>query len=156
MAFRIEYASRRAEVWAWYWKSWRRTLWKTHLAVFLIALTAVFLSGGGTNHPIKSIISAAGVGSLLIASMVVYPQIMFKPKTRIILMGSDGIETSIGNISARRTWGEMRSVLEEDGSIVLTVKNGNAFIVPARAFPSADVRADFLAFAQHSIPSRAA
>jgi len=126
-------------------------LWKIHLAILLIASTAMFFSGSGLSHPTPSFLAAIGFGLAAVGLMVVYPQAMFKLKARVLLVGPDGIETTVGKLSGRRAWGDVRSVSEEDGCIVLTVKNGNAFIVPPRAFASADIRADFLAYARRSI-----
>ena len=60
-----------------------------------------------------------------------------------------------GNVSgkhaARRSWKEIRSVSEADGCIVILRRNGNAFVVPARAFGSTEERQRFFAFAQSCI-----
>jgi PHD/YefM family antitoxin component YafN of YafNO toxin-antitoxin module len=53
------------------------------------------------------------------------------------------LTTSIGKISESRAWTEVRSVEERGGSVVITGKNKNAFIVPDRAFASNVKRREF-------------
>ena len=76
---------------------------------------------------------------------------MFKPQVRTLEIDKDGIATTSGKHAARRSWKEIRSVSEADGCIVILRRNGNAFVVPARAFGSTEERQRFFAFAQSCI-----
>lgn len=93
---------------------------------------------------------AVAVGLAAIIWMPLFPLIMFKPQTRTLTVDEDGISTIIGSKSAVRTWPQIRSVADEEGTIVITGKNENSFIIPARAFESEAVRAEFFDYAKQN------
>jgi hypothetical protein len=72
-----------------------------------------------------------------------WPQIRFKSAARSLTINAQGLTTSIGKILASRLWRDVQSVDERDGVVVITGKNRNALIVPARAFPNDDARREF-------------
>ena len=73
----------------------------------------------------------------------VLPQLLFKSQERILNVGPEGWDTQIGKKKGARSWGEVASVQEDSGKVVITNKNGNALIVPERAFISSDDRDRF-------------
>jgi hypothetical protein len=151
MSFKIEYASRWGEIWNWYWRAWRKRLWKTHLLTFLAvgvaAMAGLSAKGRGTISP-TSFLVAPAFGLLSILWMPIYPQLRFNPQVRSLEVDQDGISTTIGRLSARRSWEDVLSISEEDDVIVILGRNGNAFLVPARAFTSIEEKRAFLSFAQ--------
>jgi hypothetical protein len=152
VSFKIEYASRRREVWGWYWRAWRRRLWKIHTIAFLAVAATVGLeakeSGGA---PAACISLALALGFLSVAWMPIHPLLMFKSQTRTLEMNQDGISTVIGKLSVQRSWNDIQSVSEQDTSIIIVGRNGNAFIVPRRAFVSEEERRLFLSYAKNSV-----
>jgi hypothetical protein len=52
--------------------------------------------------------------------------------------------TRIGNISGSKTWAHVAWISELEGKVVIRGKNGNALIMPSRAFPSTAERQHFL------------
>ena len=151
MTFKIEYASKRSEVWNWYWRSWLRSLWKVHLAAFLVVSASVYVLAGGQSRSVWSVFDAIGIGVLTVSVMPLYPQLMFKPQVRVFEVDADGIQTSIAKRSAKLAWGDIRSISEDQGYIVFTGKNGNAFIIPPRAFASPIMQDEFLSFVRRSM-----
>jgi len=142
MARTVQYASTRSEVWRWYWRSWRRRLWIKHAVLFLAIFVSVLMLRPG------SIALAAAVGLTAIIWMPFFPLIRFKPQTRSLTVAERGISTVIGPRSAVLTWPQIRSVAEEDGAVIITSKNENASIVPAREFESETARAEFCYYAK--------
>ena len=43
MPLTVEYSSMRAEVWSWYWRAWKRRLWRIHLLLFVMTALSVYL-----------------------------------------------------------------------------------------------------------------
>jgi hypothetical protein len=148
-SIRIQYFSLRSEVWRFYWRSWRQRLWKFHLFIFGSFTVVVFVCAilGGTAPSVAGV-NAFGWGLLSIVWLPLYPLLKFKPQMRVLEISAEGISTAIGKLSARRSWHEIASITEADGNFVILGKNGNAFIVPPRAFDSDNSRLAFLAFAQ--------
>jgi hypothetical protein len=136
----------------WYWRSWRQRLWKFHLFIFCTFTVVTFVCAvlGGTA-PLAAGVYAFVWGLLSIVWLPIYPQLRFKPQTRVLEISEEGISTTIGKISARRSWDEVASITEADRNIFILGKNGNAFIVPPRAFDSEDGRIAFLVFAQNAL-----
>jgi hypothetical protein len=151
-SIRIEYSSLRSEVWKFYWRSWRQRWWKTHLLVFVGVTTAVFVGLHRQGFsPSGEGMFACGCGFLSIVWMPIFPLVRFKPQTRVLEINAEGISTTIGKLSAQRSWHEIVSITEADGNIILLAKSGNAFIVPPRAFDSETARLAFLEFAKSAL-----
>jgi hypothetical protein len=145
----IRYSSRRAEVWNWYWRSWLKGLWLVHLA-FAVAICAWAFALRGSASPEVSILRGLGTSALVVAAMVLYPQLMFKRQERTLIANEDGVRTTIGRRSGSKTWSEISSISEQQGYIILSSRKKNAFIVPPRAFGSDEERTDFLNFVKRA------
>jgi len=151
MARTVQYASTRSEVWRWYWRAWWKRLWVFHVVVFLSVCGVVLLLLWTNDlvRPANVVLAVAG-GLVAIVWMPLFPIIQFKPQTRTLTLEERGITTALGSKSAVPTWGQIRSVADEDGAIVIVGKNENAFIIPARAFVSEAERAEFLDYAKRA------
>ena len=147
----LHYTSQRNEVWQWYWKTWRERLWKLHVPLFVILSVSFFVIAGGPSHPPSSIIVAIALTLGALAFMVVYPQLRFKPQRRFLVLNEDGLRTTIGKKSGSRSWREIKSVAELSGYVIITGKNGNAFIIPPRAFDSLATRESVLSFVKAAL-----
>ena len=149
MPIEIRYSSRRAEVWNWYWRSWLKGFWRVHLAVTVV-ICALAFALRGSAPPEVSILRGLVTSALVVAAMVLYPQLMFKRQERTLIANEDGVQTTIGRLSGSKTWREISSISEQQGYIVLSTRKKNALIVPPRAFGSDEERADFLNFVKHA------
>jgi hypothetical protein len=136
----LRYRSTRREVWQWYWRAWRQRLWRTHvLLVWTVATATLLRTGLSARH----VALGLALGVLAVAWLPLVPVIAFKSNERTLRVDERGIDTSIGRLSATRAWGDVAAIDEQAGTIVIALKNGNAFIVPARAFGSDEERATF-------------
>jgi len=72
------------------------------------------------------------------------PQIKLKKEERILEVNPDGWSTHIGKIYGSRKWEEVKSIVEEDNRIIITGINGNALIIPERAFNDTQEKQVFL------------
>jgi hypothetical protein len=135
----IEYTSSRQEVWSFYWYQWRRKrLWLIQLSIALV----VFLLALGFFA--SNIIVAALIGIISVAWMPLFPLIMFKVSRRTLQIDSNGISTTIGAISGKKSWNEIEIIEKVGDKICIFGKNGNGFIVPPRAFKNSDDADAFL------------
>jgi hypothetical protein len=157
MHFKIEYTSRRGEVWNFYWRAWRERLWKIHLTFVILAVGSVCLYANtqGTLSA-STVLLALGLSFLSILWMPIYPQVMFKPQLRTLDISPDGLSTTIAARSGKRSWEDIQSVSDQGGYIVILGRNGNAFIVPPRAFASKEELQRFLSFAQSMVAGSSA
>jgi len=151
MNFELRYASRREEIWRWYWGAWRRKTWRVHALVLATIVVWVWVLA-----PAGASLASMGLSALLwsvlaMAVLVGWPQLRFKPQERTLRVDAEGLETWIAGRSGRRKWSQIRSIFEEGGAVVLETVTGNAFVVPDRAFSSPDERASFVAFAKRSV-----
>jgi len=133
----VTYASRRAEIWRWYWRAWPQPtgLWRFHV---LFALTVATVSTGVHTH------NGIDWGYFLVALIFgflsalillpLWPQIRFKGPVRSLTIDPNGLRTTIGEISASRLWKEVRSIELRDSGVIISGFNKNAFIIPSRAF----------------------
>jgi hypothetical protein len=148
MEFSVRYESRRNEVWRWYWRAWRRGLWKTHAVVFsIIALATSLAVYGHVPTDVRGCALVCAVGFVPLIGFVIWPVIMFKPQTRTLAVDERGIATTIGILNKTLPWHEIGDVQEHKGSVVITGRNQNAFIVPARAFGSTQAMLEFQNYA---------
>jgi len=148
MSLKVEYASQRKEVWAWYCRAWRRELWKFHLTVFAgVTGLVAFLVMGDEGLTLPRALLALACGFLSVGWMPAVPMLMFKPQLRSVEIDEDGISTTIDEQSARRAWSEIQSISQEDGYIVMLGHKGSAFLIPPRAFRDNDEQQRFLSFA---------
>jgi len=148
MSFKVEYASQRKEVWAWYYRAWRRELWKFHLTVFAgVSGLVAFLIMDNEGPTLPKMLLALACGLVSVGWMPAIPMLMFKPQLRSVEIDQDGISTAIDGQSARRSWSEIQSIAQEDGYIVMLGHKGSAFLIPPRAFHDSDEQQRFLSFA---------
>lgn len=144
----VHYSSSRSEIWHWYWREWRRRLWPIHAASSIIV--GFSLSGNSINPSdlIQWIAYSVAVFPIVVAVFASVPQIMFKSTERSLRIGPDGWSSIIGKKSGSRTWAEVAAVREEAGSVVISGTNGNALIIPPRAFSDETSRQQFLSDAR--------
>jgi hypothetical protein len=142
----IEYASRRGEIWIWYWKAWRQRLWKSHLRIFAIVAGLAYLFLSYPAPPsLATLAVPVAIGALPVILLILYPQLRFKPQTRTVTIGTSGITTVVGRKSGRISWKNIRSVTEDRDYVVVQGSSGNAFIIPPRAFETVEARAELVA-----------
>ncbi|MCU7959477.1 MAG: YcxB family protein [gamma proteobacterium symbiont of Bathyaustriella thionipta] len=147
----IRYSSSRQEVWRWYWRSWAKPdgLWLYHLIISVscaVAYTVINISDG---FSFTDFIKFAILSFL--ACLVLFPlwsQIMFKPALRTLSISVNGLETSIGKQSGKRSWAQIKEIESIGSEIVIKGTNNNAFIIPMRAFNDEAERQEFLHSAQ--------
>jgi hypothetical protein len=152
MAFQVEYSSTRGEIWHWYWRVWRQRLWKIHAAIMVLTvfmLVARVVRGGSGVQ--QDLLLIAGCGGLALLWFVLHPQLLYKPQLRRLAMDAEGLSTTIGRHSGQRRWDEISAIENYKDAIIIQGRNGNAFIVPDRAFASRAAREAFLAFAQSKL-----
>lgn len=135
MSITISYASRRSEVWRWYWRSWRRMLWKFHALIFatLVILESFFRYGRLPREP-SELGTVAAIGIVPILLMPLYPLIRFKPQLCSFTADDRRISTSIGRKHGRIAWQDIAAVRMDGDFIVIERRNLNAFVIPPRAF----------------------
>jgi hypothetical protein len=128
-----------------YFSLWKCRLWKDHLAIFAGSVTIA----GFYVIPTTGLgwLQVGLLGLLPIAGAFLFPQVMFKPKERILELNEQGLKTSIGSHHATIPWKRVLSVVDHGAAFVIQGVNLNAFIVPNRAFRSSEKRAQFLDFA---------
>lgn len=142
MDMTLKYALSRKEIAQWYWRVWLQKLWMYHAGFFVMVLFIVICTvprDSGTL-PIAVIIASAGL-----FFFISFPQIMFKPQERSLIVNEGGIDTQIGRRSGRVQWKEVARIEDTPDTIVITRKKTmNAFVIPRRAFKSENERSDFL------------
>lgn len=154
MQMSISYAAQRGEVWRWYWKAWCRTLWRTHLAIFIaVSLSAVLLLDDGVPNSIAAILIAAAIGLVPLIGLIIFPMAKFKPQERMLCVNDRGIDTMIGEISAKVLWHDIAEIRDDEGYLIIRGTNGNAFIVPPRAFQSNEAKSRFRDFITSKVES---
>jgi len=72
--------------------------------------------------------------------MFLFPQLMFKPHTRVIVFDESGIQTRIGKKTGNVPWRDIENIEDDSETICIRGKNLNAFLVPRRAFQSQEHR----------------
>jgi hypothetical protein len=77
-----------------------------------------------------------------------WPQLRFKRQLRVLTIDPDGWTTKIGTMSASRTWREIRSIHDRRDVISIESSNGNALLIPKRAFQDDRTRQQFLSDAR--------
>ena len=137
----LRYKTSRADVWRFYWRQWRQKLWITHAAI--VALAA-FLAWQNAPKGNAGMLYAATPAILLLAGLIAYPQLRYKPQERELILDTTGIRTTIGKKSGEMTWQDVSRIDDAQGIVYIQRHNGNAFIIPKRAFASSEVRSDFI------------
>lgn len=136
MSYALRYRSSRNEVWRWYWAAWRAKFWRIHALLAMVIALLVTYSTTLQLQPSLALVSFVVVLPVITLFFSLWPQIAFKGQERTLNIGPDGWSTQIGRLSGNRTWSEVASVTECNGTLAITGKNGNALIVPQRALSS--------------------
>ncbi len=95
-------------------------------------------------------LKVAVIALALPALFALYPQLRFKPQERVLALDADGVATTIGKRGGTVRWSEVREVRDE-GAVTIEGTNGNALVVPERAFISSEQRRAFVKFATSAI-----
>jgi hypothetical protein len=152
MSITVQYSSTRQEIYRWYLKMWKQSIWKAHLIIFCvpIALTALPMLFHKRPFAADSLVEAAAVGAALVGAMAAYSLLLYKPAPRIVTMDAYGIASSVGKKSGVRTWADIGAVNESaQGGVIISVRSGKAIVLPLRAFHSATARAEFVEAARN-------
>jgi hypothetical protein len=128
--YTIQYSSSRQEVWRWYWRAWAKPngLWLNHLII--VVLCGLVLSGSSPfdGFGLAQFAKFSFISFLVcIAIFPLWPQIMFKPRSRTFTINSTGIETSIGNKSAKRSRNEIAEIQDVEDEIIIRGKKQQCF-----------------------------
>jgi hypothetical protein len=140
----LRYRSSRAEVWRWYWRAWRKKLWAIHV---LVALAVSFVRSGsslGAVHTARWLLFSAVLFPVIVVLFAAIPQVMFKETERTLEVSPEGWSTRIGKQKGSRSWTQVASIHEDGGAVEIVGTNGNALIIPARAFSSREAKELFL------------
>jgi hypothetical protein len=143
MTITLTYRSSRSEVWRWYARAWSRPrgLWRVHLA-FFVGTIALMLWQRSRTHRLEAtdLAIALALGALGVAFLALWPQLRFKPQERVLTFDELGAHTVIGSRSGSVPWAEVATIEVDHDVIAITGTNGNAFLIPSRAFASDDER----------------
>lgn len=148
MSYALRYRSTRKEVWRWYWAMWRAKLWRVHVLLGVCGASFAAFSAASPCRLTWALVSFVAAVPVITLLSAVWPQMAFKGQERALDIGSDGYSTQIGHFSGARTWGEVASVAESHGTLVIASKNGNVLIIPQRALPNLDSWQQFIRDAQ--------
>jgi hypothetical protein len=147
----IQYSSSRQDIWRWYWRAWAKPngLWLYHLviAVSCGVVFAVINTPEGFSFTIFAKLAILSFLACLVL-LPLWPQIMFKSALRTLSISPDGLESSIGKQSGKRSWAQIKEIESIGNEIVIRGKNNNAFVIPMRAFNDETERLEFLHSAQ--------
>ncbi len=149
----IEYSSRRREVMAWYWRTWLNSprLVRQRLIIFVSVAGLSFLARrtgtavATSPSVVADAVRALGSGCGALMLLAVFPLIMFKPQKRVLTTSPSGVDTTIGKMSGQLPWTNVASVRQDGDKIVISNVNGNAFVIPPRAFGHEASRQEFFA-----------
>ena len=132
----LTYSSSRAILAKWYWRSITRhrrhqLFWLAWIALaFWMGRTWAGIAGAEPDH--RSLVGVAvAVGAA--AFLAGYPQLRFKPQMRTLELLPTGISTSIGSRSKAYGWSDVATIEDDNGYVIFTFRNLNAFIVPPEA-----------------------
>jgi hypothetical protein len=144
MEFTLRYSSSRAEVMRLYGRHWRARLWRSHLAMLVAATVGVgAVLSVGHGGPLPWMIGALA-GLVGIVTLAAVPLVAFKPQQRLLVVGANGLTTTIGSRSGALGWADIEAIDESADCIHIVRKNLNTFVVPRRAFDSDMRRDEFL------------
>ncbi len=146
MEITIKYAITREEITEWYWRMWRKTLWKNHLTFFgLIMFVTISLDGHWPIQDYRVILYGIIISIGLFVFFVFFPQAMYKSQTRTVTVSQIGIDTFIASQNKSVHWTEIKEIQSTAEHIFIVLKKTlNALIIPRRAFETDDDRVKFL------------
>jgi hypothetical protein len=142
----IQYSTTRAEIWRWYWRAWARPLglWRYHLLVAGSVFMLIYLLERHGQSALR-LAFASGFAALGLALVLfpLWPQLKFKPQIRTLSVDQQGISTKVGTWHAVIPWRDVERITPGVEAICIEGKNGNAFVVPNRAFTAPQQRVEF-------------
>jgi hypothetical protein len=151
MPVAIQYSSRRGEIWTQYWRLWRQKLWRLHAALFAAVTLGLLVGLSGWHLSPAASAGIAVLGGLLpCVAFALYPLAKFKPQMRVLTIDQAGLTTSIGKLYGEIPWRDVEAIVDQQELIVIRRTNGNAFVIPARAFCSPVERTAFLSAAREA------
>lgn len=149
MRITVTYSSLRREIWSHYVHLWKQALWRVHLKLFTAITVGLMLLLSIWHRPITISIAVAIAGGFLACILLaLYPLARFKPQVRKLTIDDSGLETWIGTQHGSVGWHDVASIADQNDLIVILRTNGNAFVVPQRAFATPADRATFLTTAR--------
>ena len=143
----VSYTSTRGEIWRWYWRAWARPagLWRYHVFIGLFIAAAYGTRDGFENFAIgRFFVTLLVAMPLCVLLFSLWPQLRFKAERRSLTINADGWTSRVGKISGSRAWADIRAIEDSDDTIAIIGNNGNALIVPRRAFPDEEARREFI------------
>jgi hypothetical protein len=141
---KLTYSTTRRELATWYWRMWKKKLWKFHAAFLVTSIAVVALTAGHWPPSVMDFVRGIAVAVAVIAALIFFPQIMFKPEVRTLSFDKNGLRTKIGKKNGSVSWQEIESITDSEDTIVILRRNLNAFLVPQRAFQSDQERVSVL------------
>jgi hypothetical protein len=135
----LTYTSSRSTLAKWYWRSLRRS--KRHQAFWLLWVSTAFVAGYFISSAAGAPQAVAGgfavaTSLVTISLLALYPQLRFKSQTRTLTLLRSGIDTAIAGREKHFPWSEVANITADEGFVIITFRNLNAFIVPPTAFAS--------------------
>ena len=146
MSHTVEYRSSRAEIWKTYWRAWARPrgLWLYHVVFgFLVAFSVEATSDGQLKVERFLVTWTLAVVACAVV-LPLWPQVRFKSALRSLTIDEAGFRTSIGKLTGFRSWKEVARIEDTGDEILMFGTNGNAMVVPSRAFEDSEARSRFL------------
>jgi hypothetical protein len=119
---------------------------RTTLIVYSAGASLLASAAGGVfSKPLTAgdfLTFAWAAGAL--AFMPLWLFIRGKTEVRTLTAASDGISTQIGRLSGNIPWSQVKVVTDTGSHVLVARTNGNAFIIPSRAFEGPDQKVQFL------------
>jgi hypothetical protein len=140
---RVEYALSRAEVMGWYLKTWVRP---SRLMVYRVVTVAALTGIAWLLAPPEwRLLAALVLCAAYLGLAFGYPMLRYKPQTRWLEISAYGVESQIAGLRMRAPWPKVREVRLERHAVAITLKSGNAMLIPRRAFADEAAMAEFYA-----------
>jgi hypothetical protein len=142
----VAYSTTRMELWRMYWRAWARPKGLWRVQVFFAVLVAFFftatagISLSAANRFLQFFTLAL---TALIVMLPLWPQVRYKSAVRTLSIDPHGWHTQIGAQSGSLSWKQVKSIELFQDTVTITGTNGNAIVVPRRAFESEDDRLVF-------------
>lgn len=149
MSMTIEYALTRTEVVRGFFGSLGKS--PKFLAIILLyasAMAILILAGTGAfSRPLAvgDAVVAVAILVCFIPFLSLWLFLRAKTSKRSLTISGDGISTQIGKIQTQLPWRKIKIISVADHRILLAGANGNAFLIPNRAFSSLKEKAEFAA-----------
>lgn len=76
----LTYSTTRRELATWYWRMWKRKLWKFHAAFIVISIAVVVLIAGHSPPSVMDVVRGIAVALAVIACLILFPRSCSSPK----------------------------------------------------------------------------